>query len=214
MNLKFEQFPKSPNFVPENLMIVLHGYGSNAKDLISLAPDFADSVDKLLIVSPNAPFNFEMMFPDAYQWYSLFDRSTEAMLLGFYKSYPILKKFIDDQLEKWSLSYENLILAGFSQGGMMAIHAGIMMQENIKGIISFSGYGLVDPELEKIMHIKPKVLLCHGDMDMVVLPQSYHATREYLQSKNFDVQSVLSQGLSHGIDYRCIEKAKEFLKSL
>lgn len=214
MNLNFEQFPKSLNFNPKNLIIVLHGYGSNAKDLISLAPEFSQTLENLVIISPNAPFNFEMMFPDAYQWYSLFDRSTEAMLEGFYKAFPILKQFIEEQLQRFGLKYKDVILAGFSQGGMMAIHSGILLQQPIKGIMSFSGYGLVDSKLEKNLEIKPKILLCHGNMDMVVLPKSFYDTKEYLASLGFEVSAKMSEGLAHGIDMRCIEKAKEFLKSL
>ena len=214
MTLSYEQFPKALNFKPKNIMIVLHGYGSNAKDLISLAPEFSETLENLVIVSPNAPFNFEMMFPDSYQWYSLFDRSTEAMLEGFYNAFPILKRFIEEQLERFGLDYKDLVLAGFSQGGMMAIHSGIMLQKPIKGIMSFSGYGLVDPKLEENMDIKPKILLCHGDMDMVVLPKSFYATEEYFSSLGFDVSTIMSEGLAHGIDLNCIEKAKEFLKAL
>lgn len=44
---------------PKYVMILLHGYGSNADDLISLAPDLAEVLPDTIFVSPNAPFNFE-----------------------------------------------------------------------------------------------------------------------------------------------------------
>ena len=55
---------------PKSLVILLHGYGSNGQDLISLAPEWAGDMPDTLFISPDAPFPCEMG-GFGFQWFSL-----------------------------------------------------------------------------------------------------------------------------------------------
>ncbi|MHA1597925.1 MAG: alpha/beta hydrolase, partial [Alphaproteobacteria bacterium] len=57
---------------PKQLVILLHGVGSDGNDLIGLAPHFAQVLPDALFASPDAPYAFDMA-PVGYQWFSLLD---------------------------------------------------------------------------------------------------------------------------------------------
>src|SRR5947208_8561128 len=109
---------------PRQLVILLHGLGADGNDLIGLAPVLARLLPDAEFVSPNAPFPCDMA-PYGYQWFSLQDRSPEAILGGVRASAPILDAFIDDLLAARGLEEKDLALVGFSQGTMMSLYVGL-----------------------------------------------------------------------------------------
>ena len=130
---------KSPKF----LVILLHGYGANGENLIELANEFQPIIQDAYFIAPNAIEPWEGGFPNCYQWFSLYagvERNALDILAPKIKNAnQILLKFIEEQLARFNLSFENLILIGFSQGSMMSIYQGLIMPKKIAGIISFSG---------------------------------------------------------------------------
>ena len=63
------------------LVILLHGLGADGNDLIGLAPHWAEFLPDAAFASPTAPFPCDMS-PMGYQWFSVQDRSSSAMLAG------------------------------------------------------------------------------------------------------------------------------------
>ena len=214
MNLSFEQFPKQLNFQPKKLVIFLHGYGSNAQDLISLAPEIQGHFDNIVFVSPNAPFSFEGRANNAYQWYSLVDRRDEVLLKGFYEALPILENFIKEQLQKFNLNYSDLILAGFSQGGMIALQSSIVRSKPVQCAISFSGYIINHKNFNDEIKSRPPIFMTHGDQDSIVPLKAYKGSLQLLTDSGLSVDSYLAKGLGHGIDFNCIDKTIKFLQNL
>mgnify|MGYP005655256921 FL=1 len=64
---------------PDQLVILLHGLGADGADLIGLAPHWAQTLPNAAFVAPNAPYACDMA-PMGYQWFSVQDRTPEAML--------------------------------------------------------------------------------------------------------------------------------------
>jgi phospholipase/carboxylesterase len=208
-NLTFYEYPLRRKALPKYLMILLHGYGSNGEDLISLAPDFAEAIPDMHFVSPDAPFKFEGGFT-GYQWYSLMDRSTEKMQEGADHALPILNNFIDTQLERFQLDESKLFLCGFSQGAMMAIYSGLKRATPCAGVLSFSGY-VLDNNFEPEIKARPEIFLSHGQQDRIVLLNTFTKTKERLEDFHIPITSHVSPSLAHGIDFSCIDAAKKFL---
>ena len=159
---------KSPKF----LVILLHGYGANGENLIELANEFQPIIPDAYFIAPNAIEPWEGGFPNSYQWFSLYAGSQrsaiDSLAPKIKNANQILLKFIEKQLQRFDLSYENLILIGFSQGSMMSIYQGLIMPKKIAGIISFSGK-VVEPTSvgDKIIS-KPNICLIHGTEDSVL----------------------------------------------
>jgi len=195
---------------PKSLVVLLHGYGSNGEDLIGLTPFWRDALPDTLFVAPNAP-QICPGAPDGYQWWALTSLSPEARAAGVRQSAPILNAFLDDLLARFGLAEDRLVLIGFSQGTMMALHVGPRRAGAIAGIIGFSGM-LADPEaLAEDVRSKPPVLLIHGDADDVLPVSSLVRARQALETLGFDVSSHVSPGLGHGIDEAGIGLGLDFL---
>src|SRR5260370_8544987 len=103
---------------PARLVILLHGLGADGNDLIGLQQYWGPLVPEAEFVSPNAPFPCDMA-PYGYQWFSVQDRSPEAVLAGGRAAAPLLDGFIDAALEKRGLAQTATALVRFSPRTMM-----------------------------------------------------------------------------------------------
>jgi len=195
---------------PTSLVVLLHGYGSNGEDLIGLTPFWRDALPDTLFVAPNAP-QICPGAPDGYQWWALTSLSPEARAAGVRQSAPILNSFIDDLLARCGLAEDRLVLIGFSQGTMMALHVGPRRAGAIAGIIGYSGM-LADPDaLARELCNRPPVLLVHGDADDVLPVSSLARAQSALADLGFSVSSHVSPRLGHGIDEAGIRLGQAFL---
>jgi len=195
---------------PQQLVILCHGVGSDGNDLISLAPYFSKILPNARFIAPNAPEPFDMA-PFGHQWFSLADITPEKRLSGVQKAAPVLDAFIDEQLASAGLQEKDMVLVGFSQGTMMALHVGLRRKRPLAGIIGYSGMLVGAHLLEKEMASKPPVLLVHGDADDVVPPESLDLAVKGLKQAGIAVEHLECKGLGHGLDDAAIRRGMEFL---
>ncbi len=214
MTLEYTEYQNHSVKDVKTLVVFIHGYGSNMHDLITLAPELEAHVPNAKFYALNAPFPFEMGVFEGRQWYSLMDRSTPAMLDGYKDAVPYIDDTIAHLCIKHNLSRSDIILAGFSQGGMITLHYGLSSKHPFKGLICYSGYVLDDDSFSQSIKSKPKTLVTHGDMDPVVPFDSFKYTTKKLKENGVPYMQFGSAGLGHGIDYGCIEQTAKFLKTL
>jgi phospholipase/carboxylesterase len=196
---------------PSRLVIMLHGYGSNCDDLISIAPELANELPDTYFISPNAPFPFEGG-GRAFQWFSLISREEPFMLEGARQAQSILNKFIDDQMLRFELSADQVALLGFSQGTMMSLHNSLRRSKPLAGILGYSGMLLADEHIAKEVQSKPKITLIHGKEDLVLPPFVMDRSKHILNTLGVDCEAFLINKLGHGIDEEGIKIGKAFLK--
>ncbi len=222
--LSYEEVGNRDN--PDNIALFLHGVGSNSSDLISLAPEFMDVLPNTWFVSADAPekydmipFEMESFYSKSYQWFSLkdvalgkdfFSRDIAKMLVRLNKAADILKKFVEELLSKQNLPHENLILIGFSQGTMVALHATLAKGLKCRAVVGYSG-ALIAEELN---NTRTKFCLIHGNDDEVVPAKATKLAAEKIKTREIAIESHLLPNLPHSIDYRGIEIAKSFLTGL
>ncbi len=208
---------------PDKLVIFLHGVGSNGQDLIDLAPLFAEKFKNAYFISPNGLEKYDMA-PFGYQWFSLKDRSVEAMMQGISKSAPILAKNIEEKLSELGLSHKDLILIGFSQGTMMAIDFALRAKEKICAVIGFSGTIVPPKDVDELIAknfpnnssgIENKTPFCliHGIDDEVLSIDYMRKSVEFLKSQGFTVASLEIPNLRHSIDKSGVDFAIEFISN-
>ena len=197
----------------QQLVVLLHGVGADGNDLIALAPYFAQALPDAAFASPHAPFPFDMA-PVGRQWFSLQERTPEAMLAGVRAAAPILEAFLEAELARHGLAADRLALIGFSQGTMMSLYLGLRRTPAVAGIVGYSGALLAPDLLPAEIAARPPVLLIHGDSDEVVPPQSLPAAVAALQANGVAVAHELRPGLAHSIDERGIQLAMAFLAEI
>lgn len=213
MTLEFVEVPPKGKKA-KSLILLLHGYGSNERDLISLVPELGDGFKDVHFISAQAPFQHDSGYPGMYQWYSIQSRDDEYLYEGAKKAEPLLKSFAEEQLERLKLKHSNLVVCGFSQGGMMTLHTFLRYPKQVAGLISLSGYISGHKHLEKEIKSKPPTLLIHGDVDDVVPTSSYEMAKKTLSSLDVPTEAHMLKGLGHGINYETIRLTIKFLKNV
>ena len=193
-----------------SLVILLHGYGSNGDDLISLAPYWQADLPHTSFVSPNAPERCPGA-PGGFQWWGITSLDPNARASGAARAAPVLGAFIDAELARAGLTEANLALVGFSQGTMMALHVGPMRETPLAGIVGYSGM-LPDSSALATARTRPPILLIHGDADPMIPVTAFHQARAALAAAHFDVESHVSPGLAHSIDMPGLQLGGAFLR--
>jgi phospholipase/carboxylesterase len=202
--------PPKDGGAPEQLVILLHGIGADGNDLIGLAPFYQRVLPKAFFVSPNAPFRFDMA-PFGYQWFGLQDFQPNTRLIGVQGAAPILETFIDSQLSRWRLKESDLVLIGFSQGAMMALHVGLRREKTLAGIIAHSGMLVGEELLAAEIKSRPPILLTHGAIDEVLPAQALPLAETALKNVGVNVEAHVMPELGHGIDENTILLDLRFL---
>jgi phospholipase/carboxylesterase len=211
MELSGPSQPPAGGGKPKQLVVLLHGYGSNGDDLIGLAPFFAQALPEAEFLSPNAPFPCELS-PLGFQWFGLEDRTPEMMLGGTRLAAEILDRFLDAELAKRELGDRDLALVGFSQGTMMSLHAGPRRPNRIGGILGFSGSLIAPQLLAGEIRSRPPVFLVHGTADQVVPFGALAQAEQALRDAGISVETESRPGLVHSIDQVGAQKGALFLR--
>jgi phospholipase/carboxylesterase len=195
------------------LVVLLHGYGADGRDLLGLAPYWARVLPHAEFVAPDAPFPCEMGpgFHGGYQWFSFENRSAEKLFAGAQAAAAMLDGFLDELLAARALGDDRLALVGFSQGTMMALQVALRRRRAPAAVLGFSGALLAPERLGQDVVSRPPVLLIHGDADPVVPFGALAAAGAALQAAGVEVTTEALPGLAHGIDERGLTLGSRFL---
>lgn len=183
---------------PDALVILLHGYGSNGADLISLAPYWTEALPGAAFVAPNGIEPVPQV-PGGYQWFPISNLDPHLMELGVKGAAPSVDRFIDRELEKYGLDESRLALVGFSQGTMMALHVALRREKPVACVIGYSGVLVGARGLEEQMRAKPPILLIHGDRDPTIPIPAMFESAEALAVAGHGAQWHISYGAPHAI---------------
>lgn len=192
----------APAALAENLVVILHGWGSNANDVAGLVP--ALGLEHCHVGIPNGP----MAHPYAgagHMWYDLEAEQWPGLL----ESRELLQSYLKEQCQATGVPLERTILMGFSQGGAMSLEVGLGLP--LLGLVVFSGY--LHPHLaERPLRTTVPLLILHGEQDNVVPVQAAERTGDYLtqQGAQFDLHRLPSMG--HEISPRALALAAQWLK--
>lgn len=197
--------------VTKNLVILLHGLGSDGNDLIGLAPLMKNALPDTHFISPNAPFPCDMA-PYGHQWFSLQDRSQAVMLAGVKQVAPIVNRFIDAQRDRFKLSDANISLVGFSQGTMTSLYVAPRRDKPLAGVVGFSGAMIGADLLHNEIRSRPPICLIHGEEDMVVPFIAMNHAADALIAEAINVSTHAYPHLAHSINPEGLDIAVKFLR--
>lgn len=156
-------------------VIWLHGLGATSSDFPPVVPELGLRSDRAIrFIFPQAPdrpitINGGMMMPG---WYDIkgMDIADKQDAEGMAESQAMLDSLIEKQMSL-GIPSENIIIAGFSQGGAVAYHTGLRAKHKLAGILALSTYLPFAEQAEQAhtkVNIDTPILANHGTHDPVV----------------------------------------------
>lgn len=177
-----------------SLVVLLHGVGSNARDLVPLADAWADALPSAAFASLDGVEPFDGGF-DGRQWFSLRDVNPENREARATAAYGALRALLDAELAHWGLDIGRLALVGFSQGSIMALHHIATDPDGALAVVAYSGR-LASPVTA---HSASPVALIHGEDDPVIDASELSHAATTLQAAGYPVEAYLLPDVDHTI---------------
>ena len=146
------------------LLLLLHGVGANERQMAQIAPAFDP---RFVVVSVRSPLTIG---PNAFAWFHVTFTAQGPVIVAeeAEAGWTLLSRFIDEAVVAYGADPARVFLAGFSQGGIMALATLLTAPEKVAGAVSMSGRLL--PEVlphaaaHEALREKP-VLIVHGTDD-------------------------------------------------
>jgi phospholipase/carboxylesterase len=150
-----------------DVLLLLHGRGSNEDDLLGLRPWLGES---RTIVTPRAPFpGGPWGYGAGWAWYRyLRDDLMEEETLD--RSLEALDRFIDDLPDRLDFEPSRLVIGGFSQGGTTSLAWALTRPGRVAGVLNLSGFLAGVPGVQKALGNAPglPVFWGHGKVDPAI----------------------------------------------
>ena len=161
---------------PANAAVVwLHGLGADGNDFVPIVPELRlpPSISARFVFphAPVRPITLNGGMP-MRGWYDIISltRSDQQDEAGIDASAAIAQQYIEEQVRA-GVPRKRIVLAGFSQGGAIALHCGLRQKEPLAGILALSPYlplhTRIFGELTAAGRAQP-ILMCHGLHDNVL----------------------------------------------
>jgi phospholipase/carboxylesterase len=190
-------------------VIWMHGLGADASDMMGLTDQLLLSDMALRHVYINAPLrpvtlNGGMVMP---AWYDimgikLIDREDRQ---GIEQSELLIRKVIDEQLND-GFKYKQIFLAGFSQGGAMALHTALHIPACLAGVVALSAYLPLAAHMRQRLDKSTPFFMGAGQFDPLVLPQWTELSKDWLLNNGYTNTSYHKYPMEHSI---CYEEVKD-----
>jgi len=187
------------------LVMLMHGRGADANDLADLAPMVDDGYR---FVFPNAAKPFEPMpgYSFGWSWFDGWPPEGDSIV----QSRTKLLALLDELVERYPTPEGKIVVAGFPQGGMMAIDVGFRTKQAIAGIIDMSGAIYEDdaPPLRDL-----PVLIIHGTEDEMIPLSAARRTRFVLEENGVHPE-YHEFPMGHHVTPESMEVLRAFLRRL
>lgn len=179
---------------PDAAVIWLHGLGADGHDFEALVPELRlPPLARLRFIFPHAPvrpvtINMGMSMRAWYDILQMGGGREDAV--GIRASQGLVEALIARERSR-GVAAARIVLAGFSQGGAIALHAGLRHAERLAGVLALSTYlplaGTLAAERSDANRHAP-VFMAHGAHDPVIDIARARESRAALASLGYDVQ--------------------------
>jgi phospholipase/carboxylesterase len=193
-------------------VIWLHGLGADGHDFEGIVPELQiEEKANIHFIFPNAPeqpvtINGGMKMR---AWYDILEMSLERKvdIAGIYESAALIDRIIEQECAK-GIRPEHILLVGFSQGGVIALHAGLRYPQKLAGIIALSTYLPTIEQLKtehSLANKDTRIFMAHGILDSVVAIETGKSAFDALRALSYNVEwhdyvmehSVCGEEISH-----------------
>jgi len=180
---------------PTFSILWMHGLGADGHDFEPLVPELlSPGMPALRFVFPHAPVR-PVTLNNGYQmraWYDIIgiDRRSAEDFNGMAASARDMGELISLENER-GVASSRIVIAGFSQGGAMALHIATRHPEKLAGVIALSCYLPLARELEGKRHaanLATPIFMAHGLYDPVVQYALGEESRQLLDTARYQVE--------------------------
>lgn len=183
-------------------VIWMHGLGADASDMEGLAQQLPNKTIPLRHVFMNAPqrrvtLNAGMMMP---AWYDILgmELADRVDKEGITHSEALIRNVMQTQLDQ-GMAYEQLFLAGFSQGGAMALHTALNTNARLGGVIALSAYLPLGTETLLNLDKKTPFFMAAGQFDPLVLPKWTQQSKDLCLAHGYEQLSYHEYPMEHSV---------------
>ncbi len=204
---------------PDCAVIWLHGLGANGHDFEPIVAELKlPSSVRARFIFPHAPvqavsLNNGMQMPAWYDIYSL-DKNSAEDGAGIKKISKEINQLIQQEIEH-GIGVDKIVLAGFSQGGALALYSGLNYPQRLGGLLALSCYLPLRENLgEFAKHSQGDlpIFLAHGRYDDVVPLAFARLAKELLEGQGFKI-NWHEYASAHTVCAEEIQDIQEFLLS-
>jgi phospholipase/carboxylesterase len=200
------------NIPINNAVILLHGYGGDGKDISMLTLNWKRFLPNTIFLCPNGHEKCSIN-SSGFQWFDLTKDDPRHILNESKKSEKKLQQFIDEVKTQYNLKNSQICLSGFSQGCMMSINLGLINTENFNCVVGFSGKIINQEDLKNRKTSSTKMLLIHGDLDVVVPPTFLLEAKDFLIRNNIEIETKMIKNCEHHIPVEASSEALNYIKN-
>ena len=198
-----------PHSKHQSTIIWLHGLGDSGHGFAPIVPTLNLPQDLgIKFIFPHAPIqpvtiNGGMKMRS---WYDIKNMSFKDRvdLSGIQSSADLVKQLIDDEISA-GIPSEKIILAGFSQGGVIAYYLGLQYSQKLAGLMTLSAYlanpNTIKDERHTANHDTP-LFIAHGLYDPVVPYHLAEQAQSSLKQLNYQIE-FHSYPIEHSL---CLEE--------
>jgi phospholipase/carboxylesterase len=207
----------NPQKTPVAVVIWLHGLGADGHDFEPIVPELRLPTDlPIRFVFPHAPEISVTAFGGqrARAWFD-FDPAGGADSPGMRKSVSLIKDIIQNEIDD-GMPADRILLAGFSQGGVMAFEVGLYYPKPLAGILALSTF-LANTEKvgteESVVNAQIPILLCHGQQDGVLPMELGKSALSALKGAGYSVEWC-EYAMGHEVCSEEIQKISRWLQAV
>jgi len=185
------------------IVIIMHGYGASMHDLSGIAPIINNK--DFIYVFPNAPFEINIgLNQKGYAWFPIEE-------LNISKSENLIDNTVNEILDMFKNSTDEIYIGGFSQGGMMALNSQFTKSNLFKGAIILSSRTILQNEVR--LDSNTKVFMSHGREDSIIPLVDGINTNNKLNELGFEVE-YHEYNMGHEISEEVINDLKIWISKV
>ncbi len=203
-----------PNSTATHSMIWMHGLGASYQDMKGLAEAMALSdlsLRHVFLQAPNRSVTINQGF-NMPAWYdivgdSLTEREDEAGILA--SEQQIIDAIASEM--KQGIPSSRIFLAGFSQGGAMALHTALKYPEYLAGVVALSCYLPLADKFQLNQRKTLPIFMAYGDKDPIVWPAWSLQTEQKLRAEGLSRISTYSYPMMHEVSLAEIQDLRGWI---
>jgi len=206
------------NIIPNASVIWMHGLGADGHDFEGIIPELnLPSHLGIRFIFPNAPVRpVTVMNSSMRAWYDIFHPylGNEPDLSGILQMAKEIALLVDAEIARGIPSHR-IVLAGFSQGGVLALEVGPRYPTRLAGVMALSTYSPTAGLLEKeasVANADLPIFWGHGSIDMVVPERLMQDAKNAFAQAKYPVEFHLYPRMAHSVCPAEISDISQFLQ--